>query len=109
MTHVQPASQPPTMRVKPVSVSTPRRIIRVTPLQSANPRSILIPVNGVSGVRTIKIINAGAKTQGGLNARAKQMLNSSHIVSSIDDDKDSSSSESSEGQESVYPRLKLTG
>lgn len=108
MTRVQPATQPPTMRVKPVSVSTPRRVIRVTPLQSSNPRSILIPVNGVSGVRTIKIINAGAKAQGGLNARAKQMLNSSAIVSSVDDDKDSSS-ETSEEHESVYPRLKLSG
>ncbi|KAG8311232.1 cAMP response element binding [Homalodisca vitripennis] len=105
VSHVRPATNPPTLRVKPVPVVAPRRVIRVTPIQSANPRSILIPVNGVSGVRTIKIINAGGKSQGSLTARAKQMLNST-VITSISDDKDSSS-ETSE-HESVYPRLQLT-
>lgn len=101
--HMQPTPKPPTVRVKPVPITTPRRVIRVTPIQSSNPRSILIPVNGVTGVRTIKIINAGAKSQGNLNARAKQMLSNSTVVTSVDSDKDSS-----DEQESVYPRLYLT-
>lgn len=102
-----PSKQLPTVRVKPVSITAPRRVIRVTPLQPTNPRSILIPVNGVSGVRTIKIINAGSKTQSNINARAKQMLtNSSAVITTIDDDKEDSDSSDTE---SVYPRLQLTG
>lgn len=107
VSQVQSAIKPPTVHIKPVPLVAPRRVIRVTPIQSTNPRSILIPVNGVSGVRTIKIINAGSKTQGSLNARARQMLTNSAVITAIDDDKDSSS-EGSEELESPYPRLQLT-
>lgn len=108
VSQVQPVKAPPMVRVNPVPTSTPRRVIRVTPLQSNNPRSILIPVNGVAGVRTIKIINAGSKTQTSLNARAKQLLNNSAVITTITDDKEAPSESGEEERETVYPRLQLT-
>ncbi|XP_054286305.1 CREB-H transcription factor homolog let-607-like [Macrosteles quadrilineatus] len=99
---------PPMVRVKPVAAPAPRRVIRVTPLQSNNPRSILIPVNGVAGVRTIKIINAGSKTQASLNARAKQLLNNSAVITSISDEKETVSEAGDDERETVYPRLQLS-
>uniref|UniRef100_A0A1B6CCH6 BZIP domain-containing protein n=1 Tax=Clastoptera arizonana TaxID=38151 RepID=A0A1B6CCH6_9HEMI len=105
----------PTVRVKPITNTAPR-VIRVTPVQSNNPRSILIPVNvksvnGVPGVRTIKIINATGKpftNQASIGARAKQLLGKTTLFQKkIDDDKNSGS-ETSDEHEMVYPRLQLT-
>lgn len=105
--------QPTTVRVKPVATTIPRRVIRVTPLPSNNPRSILIPVksaSGVTGVRTIKIINATGKpftNQSGIGARAKQLLGRATPLIKTEDEK-TSSGEMSDEQDSVYPRLQLT-
>lgn len=108
-----PKIHQPMVRVKPVATAIPRRVIRVTPLPSNNPRSILIPVksaSGVTGVRTIKIISATGKSftnQSGLNVRAKQLLGRATPLIKAEDEK-TSGGETSDEQDSIYPRLQLT-
>lgn len=108
-----PKIHQPAVRVKAVATAIPRRVIRVTPLPSNNPRSILIPVksaSGVTGVRTIKIINATGKpftNQTGLGARAKQLLGRATPLIKTEDEK-TSGGDTSDEQDSIYPRLQLT-
>ncbi|XP_012256132.1 cyclic AMP response element-binding protein A-like [Athalia rosae] len=91
-----------------------RQLIRVTPVGSGNPRSILLPVSlkDMKEVRTIKIINAAqARNLKGLKINQGNVISKPLSVNIKHDDSGSekggiSSDEVSE-TESPYPRLKL--
>ncbi|XP_046623543.1 cyclic AMP-responsive element-binding protein 3-like protein 1 [Neodiprion virginianus] len=93
-----------------------RQLIRVTPVGSGNPRSILLPVSlkDMKEVRTIKIINATqARNLKGFKINQGNVISKPLSVSIKQDDSGSekggiSSDEvSSEPETSPYPRLKL--
>ncbi|KZC08658.1 PREDICTED: cyclic AMP response element-binding protein A-like [Dufourea novaeangliae] len=91
-----------------------RQLIRVTPMGSGNPRSILLPVSlkDMKEVRTIKIINASqARHLKGFKINQANIINKPVQMTIKQEDSSSekgcnSSDEVSES-ESPYPRLKL--
>ncbi|XP_076160520.1 uncharacterized protein LOC143143303 isoform X2 [Ptiloglossa arizonensis] len=91
-----------------------RQLIRVTPMGSGNPRSILLPVSlkDMKEVRTIKIINASqARNLKGFKINQANIINKPVQVTIKQEDSGSekgrnSSDEVSES-DSPYPRLKL--
>ncbi|XP_031837237.1 uncharacterized protein LOC116429016 [Nomia melanderi] len=91
-----------------------RQLIRVTPMGSGNPRSILLPVSlkDMKEVRTIKIINASqARNLKGFKINQANIINKPVQMTIKQEDSSSekgcnSSDEVSES-ESPYPRLKL--
>ncbi|KAG7210496.1 hypothetical protein KM043_012017 [Ampulex compressa] len=91
-----------------------RQLIRVTPMGSGNPRSILLPVSlkDMKEVRTIKIINASqARNLKGFKINQANIINKPVQMTIKQEDSSSekgcnSSDEISE-TESPYPRLKL--
>lgn len=91
-----------------------RQLIRVTPMGSGNPRSILLPVSlkDMKEVRTIKIINASqARNLKGFKINQANIINKPVQMSIKQEDSSSekgcnSSDEISE-TDSPYPRLKL--
>ncbi|PBC29249.1 uncharacterized protein LOC107998728 [Apis cerana] len=94
-----------------------RQLIRVTPMGSGNPRSILLPVSlkDMKEVRTIKIINASqARNLKGFKINQANIINKPVQMNIKQEFKEDSSSEkgcnsSDEVSESdsPYPRLKL--
>ncbi|KAF3422149.1 hypothetical protein E2986_11270 [Frieseomelitta varia] len=91
-----------------------RQLIRVTPMGSGNPRSILLPVSlkDMKEVRTIKIINASqARNFKGFKINQANIINKPVQMNIKQEDSSSekgcnSSDEISES-DSPYPRLKL--
>ncbi|CAK9801354.1 Cyclic AMP-responsive element-binding protein 3-like protein 4 [Anthophora plagiata] len=91
-----------------------RQLIRVTPMGSGNPRSILLPVSlkDMKEVRTIKIINASqARNLKGFKINQANIINKPVQMTIKQEDSSSekgcnSSDEVSE-TDSPYPRLKL--
>ncbi|XP_015186621.1 PREDICTED: cyclic AMP response element-binding protein A-like [Polistes dominula] len=91
-----------------------RQLIRVTPMGSGNPRSILLPVSlkDMKEVRTIKIINASqARNLKGFKINQANIINKPVQMTIKQEDSSSdkgciSSDEISE-TDSPYPRLKL--
>ncbi|XP_066584576.1 cyclic AMP-responsive element-binding protein 3-like protein 1 [Prorops nasuta] len=92
-----------------------RQLIRVTPMGSGNPRSILLPVSlkDMKEVRTIKIINAAqAKNLKGFKINQANIINKPVQVTTIKQEDSSSekgcnSSDEISESDSPYPKLKL--
>ncbi|KAK0173948.1 hypothetical protein PV328_007082 [Microctonus aethiopoides] len=91
-----------------------RQLIRVTPVGSGNPRSILLPVNlkDMKEVRTIKIINAAqARNLKGFKINQGSVISKAIPVNIKQEDsaseKSIQSSDDISETESPYPRLKL--
>ncbi|XP_014601282.1 PREDICTED: cyclic AMP response element-binding protein A-like [Polistes canadensis] len=111
------ASQEKTVKVRNltcVGKRNIRQLIRVTPMGSGNPRSILLPVSlkDMKEVRTIKIINASqARNLKGFKINQANIINKPVQMTIKQEDSSSekgcnSSDEISE-TDSPYPRLKL--
>lgn len=110
------------IRAKPVGITNPNRhVLRVTPITSANPRSILIPVNmksvgGTTGhVRTIKIINTTNRTIPSVNTiKATKQIpriitqSANNIEKKVQSLPVSTDDSNDEDQSAMYPRLHLT-
>ncbi|XP_076624251.1 uncharacterized protein LOC143343337 isoform X1 [Colletes latitarsis] len=91
-----------------------RQLIRVTPMGSGNPRSILLPVSlkDMKEVRTIKIINASqARNLKGFKINQANIINKPVQVTIKQEDSGSEKSRNSSDEisetDSPYPRLKL--
>ncbi|XP_053982336.1 cyclic AMP response element-binding protein A-like [Hylaeus anthracinus] len=91
-----------------------RQLIRVTPMGSGNPRSILLPVSlkDMKEVRTIKIINASqARNLKGFKINQANIINKPVQVTIKQEDSGSEKSRNSSDDvsetDSPYPRLKL--
>lgn len=86
----------PTVRVKPSITRNTSKVLNISGLQN-NPRSILIPVKGKNGMRTIKIIKPNVR----MSRRVK--------TEPVEDVKSSSEETGDEAdQQSRYPRVQLT-
>lgn len=111
------ASQENTINVRNLTCNGKRNIrqlIRVTPMGSGNPRSILLPVSlkDMKEVRTIKIINAAqARNLKGFKINQANIINKPVQMTIKQEDssseKGSNSSDEVSETESPYPRLKL--
>ncbi|XP_011641557.1 probable basic-leucine zipper transcription factor J [Pogonomyrmex barbatus] len=91
-----------------------RQLIRVTPMGSGNPRSILLPVNlkDMKEVRTIKIMTTQAKNLKSLKINQTNVINKPIQMTIKQEDSSSdkgfnSSDEMASETDSPYPRLKL--
>lgn len=115
--HVAPQENNNTINVRNLTCNGKRNIrqlIRVTPMGSGNPRSILLPVSlkDMKEVRTIKIINASqARNLKGFKINQANIINKPVQMTIKQEDSSSekgcnSSDEVSE-TDSPYPRLKL--
>ncbi|XP_014275125.1 CREB-H transcription factor homolog let-607 [Halyomorpha halys] len=86
----------PVVRVKPSISRTNTKVLNISTLQN-KPRSILIPVKGKNGVKTIKIIKPSVR----IPRRVK--------TEPVEEVKSSSEETGDEGdQQSKYPRVQLT-
>ncbi|XP_012542686.2 light-inducible protein CPRF2 [Monomorium pharaonis] len=90
-----------------------RQLIRVTPMGSGNPRSILLPVSlkDMKEVRTIKIMTTQAKNLKGFKINQANIINKPIQMTIKQEDsgseKGTSSDEVTSETDSAYPRLKL--
>lgn len=91
-----------------------RQLIRVTPVGSGNPRSILLPVSlkDMKEVRTIKIINASqARNLKGFKINQGSIIGKAPVTIKQEPDSNSEKGGNSSDEiseiESPYPRLKL--
>ncbi|XP_011866872.1 PREDICTED: cyclic AMP response element-binding protein A-like [Vollenhovia emeryi] len=91
-----------------------RQLIRVTPMGSGNPRSILLPVSlkDMKEVRTIKIMTTQAKNLKGFKINQANIINKPIQMTIKQEDSNSdkgcnSSDEVTSETDSAYPRLKL--
>ncbi|XP_076234463.1 uncharacterized protein LOC143179228 [Calliopsis andreniformis] len=111
--HITP-KESNTINVRNIGKRNVRQLIRVTPMGSGNPRSILLPVSlkDMKEVRTIKIINASqARNLKGFKINQTNIINKPVQMTIKQEDSSSekgcnSSDEVSES-DSPYPRLKL--
>ncbi|XP_014250248.1 cyclic AMP-responsive element-binding protein 3-like protein 1 isoform X2 [Cimex lectularius] len=92
----------PVVRVKPSVSRNTSRILNISSIQN-NPRSILIPVKGRNGLKTIKII----KTTG-RNVPKPQSIKIEPSFEEARSSSDDTGDESEQTVNNIYPRLKLT-
>lgn len=113
---IQPTPQENTVNIRNLTCNGKRNIrqlIRVTPMGSGNPRSILLPVSlkDMKEVRAIKIMTTQAKNLKGFKINQANIINKPIQMTikqeDSNSDKGNSSDEVTSETDSTYPRLKL--